>query len=99
MPENDSKPSEASKTETTSETVWTIMLYLAGDINLADECVYALTQIKEVDTDKRVRVVAQFDPTGRKVRTRRFTINKALKDGKQNGNPLNPVALQGGPPF
>ena len=88
MPENDSKPSEASKTETTSETVWTIMLYLAGDNNLADECVYALTQIKEVDTDKRVRVVAQFDPTGRKVRTRRFTINKALKDGQPEGKEL-----------
>src|ERR1044072_7193834 len=82
MPENDSKPSEASKTETTSETVWTIMLYLAGDNNLADECVYALTQIKEVDTDKRVRVVAQLDPTGRRVRTRRFAINRALKDAK-----------------
>ena len=73
---------EATKTDTDPETAWTIMLYLAGDNNLADECVYALTQVKEVDTDKRVRVVAQFDPTGRKVRTRRFVINKALKEGQ-----------------
>jgi hypothetical protein len=82
MPENNPKPSEVNDTKTDPGTVWTIMLYLAGDNNLADECVFALTQIKEVDTDKRVRVVAQFDPTGRRVRTRRFTINKILKDGK-----------------
>lgn len=95
MAENIPKPSEEDKLKPSEEVklkpgeevhpdpaVWTIMLYLAGDNNLADECVYALTQIKEVDTDKRVRVVAQFDPTGRKVRTRRFTINKALKAGK-----------------
>ncbi|HWF87254.1 MAG TPA: clostripain-related cysteine peptidase [Pyrinomonadaceae bacterium] len=81
MAENNPKPSEPIKPEPAPETVWTIMVYLAGDNNLADECVFALTQIKEVDTDKRVRVVAQFDPTGRRVRTRRFTINKALKDG------------------
>src|SRR5689334_10622736 len=74
MAENNPKPSENIKTETPSDTVWTIMVYLAGDNNLADECVFALTQIKEVDTDKRVRVVAQFDPTGRRLKTRRFTI-------------------------
>lgn len=82
MAENDPKPSAEDKPKPSDPAVWTIMLYLAGDNNLADECVFALTQIKEVDTDSRVRVVAQLDPTGRKVRTRRFTINKALKAGK-----------------
>src|ERR1044071_1303834 len=91
MAENNPKPSENTKTETASDTAWTIMVYLAGDNNLADECVFALTQIKEVDTNKRVRVVAQFDPTGRRVKTQRFTINKALKDE----NPAQKALLQG----
>lgn len=91
------KPSEPIETNSDPGTVWTIMLYLAGDNNLADECVFALTQIKEVDTDKRVRVVAQFDPTGRKVRTRRFTINKTLKDGKpENKDLVRGAQLHGG---
>lgn len=90
MSENNPKPSEninkpSGSTEAADPAVWTIMLYLAGDNNLADECVFALTQIKDVDTDKRVRVVAQLDPTGRRVKTRRFTINKALKDGIPEG--------------
>lgn len=94
MSEKNPKPSETiDKSSVSTEaadpgTAWTIMLYLAGDNNLADECVFALTQIKEVDTDKRVRVVAQLDPTGRRVRTRRFIINKALKDGKPESNAL-----------
>jgi cysteine peptidase C11 family protein len=68
------------------EKTWTIMVYLAGDNNLADECVFALTEMKAAVGDPHVKVVAQFDPTARRVRTRRFVLNKALYE---NGNGNN----------
>ena len=98
MADNTSKPSEpkpADASEPASDaaavasddpaTAWTIMVYLAGDNNLADECVFALTEMKAATADPRVTVVAQFDPTARKVRTRRFVLNKELHE-KENGN-------------
>jgi len=61
------------------------MVYLAGDNNLADECVFALTEMRAAMIDTHVKVVAQFDPTARRVRTRRFVLNKELHE-KKNGN-------------
>lgn len=75
MSENTFKPSALSTKSDASETAWTVMVYLAGDNNLADECVYALTEMKAAMTDPRIRVVAQFDPTARRVKTRRFVLN------------------------
>ena len=77
MPEdNNPTPDGAANMGNNAETKWTIMVYLAGDNNLADECVYALTGMKAVATDARIDVVAQFDPAGRRVKARRFEINK-----------------------
>ena len=42
--------------------LWTVMVYLAGDNNLTDESVFALTEMKQVNTDDRVAVIAQLDP-------------------------------------
>jgi hypothetical protein len=83
MPKDDkTTPSEGERKDLDKKpAIWTIMVYLAGDNNLADECVYALTEMKAADVDNRIKVVAQFDPTARKVRTRRFVIN---------GNAANP---------
>lgn len=61
------------------KALWTVMVYLAGDNNLADECVYALTEMKAAQKDPRIKVVAQFDPTARKIRTRRFVITGGEK--------------------
>ena len=70
------KPSEANKRPT-----WTLLLYLAGDNNLSEECVYLLKQIARVGTEDdedrgvpKLNVVAQFDPLGRANPTRRFKI-------------------------
>src|SRR3712207_3090945 len=62
---------------------WTVMVYLAGDNNLTDECVYALTEMKKVDTGDRIKVIAQFDPRGRRVPTHRYVINNGSADGAQ----------------
>jgi hypothetical protein len=57
---------------------WTVMVYLAGDNNLTEECVYSLKGMKEVDTGDRIKVTAQFDPRGRKTPVHRYAINKLM---------------------
>jgi hypothetical protein len=50
-----------------------VMIYMAGDNNLTDECVHALTQIKEVDGLKDdICVLAQFDPKGGQLKSHRY---------------------------
>jgi hypothetical protein len=60
---------------------WTILLYLSTDNSLSEEGVYALKEIKKVGA-KDVNVFAQFDPSGRGNKTRRFLINSYDSTGK-----------------
>ena len=54
---------------------WTVLLYMAGDNNLSEECVYALNEIKEGLSDNpRLSVLAQFDPSGLRATTKRFEL-------------------------
>lgn len=69
---------------------WTIMVYLAGDNNLTDECVYSLKEMKRLDTEKRIKVTAQFDPRGRKTPVHRYIINKEKKSGAATGAQASP---------
>lgn len=51
------------------------MIYFGGDNNLSEECVFALTEIRAVEAIKnKVHVLAQFDPSGRDVKTHRYEI-------------------------
>ena len=55
---------------------WTVLLYMAGDNNLSEECVYALMEIKDALADNpRLKVVAQFDPAGRRAETKRYELH------------------------
>ena len=71
--------------------MWTVMLYMAGDNNLSEECVYALTEAKEALTDDDVplTVLAQFDPNGVRAETKRYQLrSKAYTlddDARQTG--------------
>lgn len=77
------------KASTITGPKWTILIYMAGDNNLAEECVYALKEIKLVGaqssaatkTPARISVIAQFDPSGRGNPTRRFKISGPGGDG------------------
>jgi hypothetical protein len=40
---------------------WTVMVYLAGDNNLGEECVYALTEMQKVVSNNEMAVIAQLD--------------------------------------
>lgn len=57
---------------------WTIMIYMAGDNNLADDCVNALKSMQQVKTGNIIHVIAQFDPSDTRVSTQRLVLN--LKD-------------------
>ena len=75
---------------------WTLMVYLAGDNNLTDECAYSLTEMKRVDTADRINVVAQFDPRGRNVRTHRYVINRggSAEEPRAGGAGTNGLVLE-----
>lgn len=72
-PENNGKADQWQKPP---QHEWTVLLYMAGDNNLSEECVYSLTEIKEALTDdKGLKVVAQFDPSGLRAGTKRFELH------------------------
>lgn len=58
---------------------WTVMVYLAGDNNLTDECVHALTQMKEAADLQDICVIAQFDPKGGRLKSHRYEISNVSK--------------------
>jgi hypothetical protein len=55
---------------------WTVLIYMAGDNNLSEEMVYSLTEAKDAltDNDDQLAVLAQFDPAGVRVQTRRYRL-------------------------
>lgn len=53
----------------------TVMIYLAGDNNLTEECLYALTELKKaLPPEGTVRVFAQYDPGDEFLPTQRYWI-------------------------
>ena len=64
---------------------WTIMVYMAGDNNLAEDCVNALLAMKKIDTKDDIHVIVQFDPGDPRVSTRRMVINRRNKKNEIRG--------------
>lgn len=58
----------------------TVMIYLAGDNNLTDECIYALTELKKARASHLVRIYVQFDPSDEFLPTQRYEINRCGAD-------------------
>ncbi len=59
-------------TSTTEKKKWTIMLYLAGDNDLSDEMVWALTELFRIKMPDQIAVTVQFDPLAEGSCTRVF---------------------------
>ncbi|MEA2173898.1 MAG: hypothetical protein QOD00_1490 [Blastocatellia bacterium] len=78
-------PGDDAATQKEPET-WTIMVYLAGDNNLTDECVYALTEMKKFVGDGRIRIFAQFDPKDDYLPTQRYEITSDGTPGQLVSN-------------
>lgn len=58
----------------------TVMIYLAGDNNLTDECIYALTELKKARPSHLVKIYVQFDPSDEYLPTQRYEINRCGPD-------------------
>lgn len=77
--ENKKTPDEIvdaeAKPEESEVAEWTIMIYMAGDNNLSDDCVNALRAVREINTKNDIHVVAQFDPADTRVSSQRMVMN------------------------
>lgn len=60
--------------DTGHKPIWTVMIYMAGDNNLTEECIYALTEMKTVDLGKDVQVFVQYDSNDGYLPVRRYHI-------------------------
>jgi hypothetical protein len=91
-----------------AEQEWTVLIYLAGDNNLSEECVFALKEMKKVGTrdpgkiDPYFNLYIEFDPAGRGNTTRRFAITTPGGDGQlprdEDPRPSSSVAPRGETP-
>src|SRR5262245_26531734 len=67
----------ASKQKVARKKKWTVMIYLSGNNNLAEEMVFAIREMYRVGTSPNFDVVVQLDSGGP---PRRFEIKRV--DGK-----------------
>src|SRR5262249_8062573 len=63
---------------------WTVMVYMAGDNSLAEECVFNLTEMKRVGSTDNVAVLAQLQATVSPAT--RYYITKAPRFDHEDGN-------------
>lgn len=60
---------------------WAILVYMAGDNNISDRCIDNLKQMQQVGSTENVRVLVQFDPRKKGVRTKRYRISRQGPNG------------------
>ncbi len=78
---------------------WTVMVYLAGDNNLSEECVWSLKEMYRTGVNGNIALVVQIDP--RASRMRRFEVGTDLEERKKARQPTYPPArstVEGGWP-
>src|SRR5262245_7999086 len=73
------------------EMPWNVMIYMAADNNLSEECVYALKEINRLNLSDKINVVAQLDTNVRGIRPKRHRFNGE----SQNGVKAPAIAKQG----
>ena len=104
MAQRQATTTKKRKTETNqqagvNQTLWTVMIHLAADNNLAEECVFSLTEMQKAGSAAKVDVLAQFDSGPellrydfRKLRTGGKPV---ASPGQGNGNGAGSAALNG----
>ena len=67
------------KTKTKRETKkkWTVMVYLSGDNDLSDECVWSLKEMFRTSPDDNIGLSVQIDPRAKRIQ--RFDVSALLK--------------------
>ena len=53
---------------------WTVLVYLAGDNNLTEECAFAISEMRAVTLSDKIHLLVQFDPKASRLPTQRFEI-------------------------
>ena len=66
--------------------LWTVMVYLSGDNNLTEEMILALKEIQRIQPNGYIKVVAQFDPSGLGIPTRRYDFSMPKPGREGDGN-------------
>jgi Clostripain family len=82
------------KSETKSETnqkSWALLIYMAADNNLSEECVFALTEIQKSITNDQVVCIAQLDPKAQGVGIKRYVMRKFEEPESAAGFPVEPM--------
>lgn len=69
-------PEETVKKDAPPEDEWTVIIYLAGDNNLTDASVYAMTEMRKVGSGNGVNILTQFDPKDPYLPTHRYRITR-----------------------
>jgi hypothetical protein len=59
-----------------TSTKWTVMVYMAGDNNLADAGITDLAEMKKIGSNSSLKVIAQFDNGADKSTTRRYLLRQ-----------------------
>jgi hypothetical protein len=59
---------------------WTVMVYMAADNNLTEECVFALKEMQRIGTAPGVKAVALYDSSAQNVPTRVYTFKEKAAD-------------------
>src|SRR5436190_5355431 len=74
---------ETPKAKEKTKAEWLVMIYLAGDNNLAEECVFALTEMKRIGSvDNKMEVMIHLDTTVHENAVMR--VKKGIKPGDTN---------------
>src|ERR1044071_6241645 len=53
---------------------WTVMIYLSGDNNLSEECVWAIKEMYRVGLKQEIAVVAQYKSIARGMPVTRYDV-------------------------
>lgn len=75
-PAPSNQPETTQSNENKSKKNWKILLYIAADNNLSEECIFSLLDIQKSITTGKIVCVAQLDPKAEGVGTKRYIFTK-----------------------
>ncbi len=84
---------KTNATKTTPNTNnWNVMVYMAADNSLSEECIFSLKEMQRVGTAAGVNVIAQFHSSAKDTPPRRYAIRKRDQVDERKGiNPQSPI--------
>ncbi len=89
-----SKPDAASDEK---PIPWRVLIYMAADNNLTEECIYALTEIQRVETIEGIETIALFDSGAKGVKTKIYDFGKSRKPPGPEIEEVKPLKKIGTP--